>query len=176
MDDVMRIQQVINMPMGIIPEENRSPQVAVYCLISTGKIDRAFSIKLRMAHYSRLFRENPNWKYVGCYIDDIFPGTNALHRRNFQMLMKDAMDGKIDLIVTKSLYQFAGNIADTLMTIRNFAEKRIEVYFEKENIRTFDCNGKMLLSIIASLAQEESRSVSENSDGCNETEATEWTT
>lgn len=176
MDDVMKIQQVRNRLVGTSIEENRHLRVAVYCLISTDKIDRDFSINLQMAHYMRLIAENPNWNYVRCYIDDFFPCSNALHRRNFQILMRDAMDGKIDLIVTKSLHQFAGSIADTLLTIRNLAEKRVEVYFEKESIRTFDCNGKMLLSIIASLALEESRTVSENRDGCNGTEVTEWMT
>ena len=80
----------------------------------------------------------------------------------FNAMIKDALDGKIDLILTKSVSRFARNTVDTLITVRKLKEKGIEVFLEKENIFTFDSKGKLLIMIMSSLAQEESRSISEN--------------
>lgn len=94
--------------------------------------------------------------------DEGISGTNTKHRIGFNEMIADAMSGKIDLIVTKSVSRFARNTVDSLVTIRKLKEKGVEVYFEKENIYTFDGKGELLLTIMSSLAQEESRSISEN--------------
>lgn len=96
------------------------------------------------------------------YTDEGISGTNTKHRIGFNEMIADAMSGKIDLIVTKSVSRFARNTVDSLVTIRKLKEKRVEVFFEKENIYTFDGKGELLLTIMSSLAQEESRSISEN--------------
>ena len=94
--------------------------------------------------------------------DEGISGTNTKHRVGFNEMIEDALAGKIDLIVTKSVSRFARNTVDSLVTIRKLKEKGVEVYFEKENIYTFDGKGELLLTIMSSLAQEESRSISEN--------------
>ena len=99
---------------------------------------------------------------VGMYTDEGISGTNTKHRAGFNEMIEDALAGKIDLIVTKSVSRFARNTVDSLVTIRKLKEKGVQVYFEKENIYTFDGKGELLLTIMSSLAQEESRSISEN--------------
>ena len=89
-------------------------------------------------------------------------GTSTKHREGFKRMVADALAGKIDLIATKSVSRFARNTVDSLTTIRQLKENGIECYFEKENIWTFDGKVELLLTIMSSLAQEESRSISEN--------------
>ena len=96
------------------------------------------------------------------YTDSGISGTNTKHRSGFNRMIEDALAGKIDLIVTKSVSRFARNTVDSLTTVRKLREKGIEVYFEKENIYTLDSKGELLITIMSSLAQEESRSISEN--------------
>ena len=94
--------------------------------------------------------------------DEGITGTSTKHREGFKQMVADALAGKIDLIVTKRVSRFARNTVDSLTTIRQLKENGIECYFEKENIWTFDGKGELLLTIMSSLAQEESRSISEN--------------
>lgn len=99
---------------------------------------------------------------MAVYTDEGVTGTNTKKREGFNRMIDDAMSGKIDLILTKSVSRFARNTVDSLTTIRQLKEKGVEVYFEKENIYTLDAKGEVLLTIMSSLAQEESRSISEN--------------
>lgn len=115
-----------------------------------------------MDYYTQYIKRNPEWEFVKVYTDEGISGTNTKHRIGFNEMIADAMSGKIDLIVTKSVSRFARNTVDSLVTIRKLKEKGVEVYFEKENIYTFDGKGELLLTIMSSLAQEESRSISEN--------------
>lgn len=89
------------------PDEDRVLRVAAYCRVSTDDIDQKLSIHLQIQEYMRKIKSNPSWKYAGCYVDDGFSGTNTDHRQGFQKLMKDAMDGKIDMIITKAVSRFA---------------------------------------------------------------------
>lgn len=107
-------------------------------------------------------QRNQEWTFVKAYTDEGISGTNTKHRAGFNEMIEDALAGKIDLIVTKSVSRFARNTVDSLVTIRKLKEKGVQVYFEKENIYTFDGKGELLLTIMSSLAQEESRSISEN--------------
>ena len=84
------------------PKEEKILRVAAYCRVSTDDIDQALSIHLQIQQYMKKIKENPNWKYAGCYVDDGFSGTNTDHRQGFQKLMKDAMDGKIDMIMPRT--------------------------------------------------------------------------
>ncbi len=99
---------------------------------------------------------------MNVYTDEGISGTNTKHRAGFNKMIEDALAGKIDLIVTKSISRFARNTVDTLTNIRNLKEHNVEVFFEKENIYTFDSKGEVMITIMSSLAQEESRSISEN--------------
>ena len=96
------------------------------------------------------------------YTDEGISATNTKKRDGFNRMVRDALDGKIDLIVTKSVSRFARNTVDSLTTVRKLKEKGVEVYFQKENIYTLDSKGELLITIMSSLAQEESRSISEN--------------
>ena len=96
------------------------------------------------------------------YTDEGISGLNTKKRDGFNEMISDALAGKIDLIITKSVSRFARNTVDSLVIIRKLKDKGVEVYFEKENIWTFDSKGELLLTIMSSLAQEESRSISEN--------------
>lgn len=107
----------------------------------------------------RIFREYLEGKV---YTDEGISGTNTKRREGFNTMIADALDGKIDLIVTKSVSRFARNTVDSLTTVRKLKEKGVEIYFEKENIYTLDSKGELLITIMSSLAQEESRSLSEN--------------
>jgi site-specific DNA recombinase len=137
-------------------------RVAAYARVSTDSDEQFTSYKAQIDYYTRFIREQSDWMFLKVYTDEGFSALNTKHRDGFQSMIRDAMDGKIDLIVTKSVSRFARNTVDSLVTIRKLKEKGVECYFEKENIYTFDGKGELLLTIMSSLAQEESRSISEN--------------
>lgn len=137
-------------------------RVAGYARVSTDSDEQFTSYEAQVDCYTQYIKRNPEWKFVKVYTDEGISGTNTKHRIGFNEMIADAMSGKIDLIVTKSISRFARNTVDSLVTIRKLKEKGVEVFFEKENIYTFDGKGELLLTIMSSLAQEESRSISEN--------------
>ena len=120
------------------------------------------SYEAQIDYYTNYIKSRDDWQFVSVYTDEGITGTSTKHREGFKKMIADALDGKIDLIVTKSVSRFARNTVDSLTTIRELKENGTEVYFEKENIWTFDSKGELLLTIMSSLAQEESRSISEN--------------
>ena len=113
-------------------------------------------------YYTNYIKSRDDWEFVDVYTDADITGTSTKHREGFKRMVADALAGKIDLIATKSVSRFARNTVDSLTTIRQLKENGIECYFEKENIWTFDGKVELLLTIMSSLAQEESRSISEN--------------
>ena len=115
-----------------------------------------------MEYYTRKIQETDNWKMAGIYADDGKSATNTKKRDDFNAMIKDALDGKIDMILTKSVSRFARNTVDSLLTIRKLKEKNVAVVFEKEGVNTLDGTGEILITILSSLAQEESRNISEN--------------
>ena len=115
-----------------------------------------------MDYYTRYIQANPDWELVEVYADEGISGTNTKKRKNFNRMIEDALAGKIDRIVTKSVSRFARNTVDTLTAIRRLKEHGVEVYFEEQNIYTLDGKGELLLTIMSSIAQEESRNISEN--------------
>ena len=137
-------------------------RVAGYARVSTDSDEQFTSYEAQVDYYTQYIKRNPEWEFVKVYTDEGISGTNTKHRIGFNEMIADAMSGKIDLIVTKSGSRFARNTVDSLVTIRKLKGKGVEVYFEKENIYTFDGKGELLLTIMSSLAQEESRSISEN--------------
>ena len=140
----------------------RKRRVAGYARVSTDSEEQATSYEAQVDYYTRYIKSNPDWEFVGIYTDDGITATNTSHRDGFNRMIQDALDGKIDLIITKSVSRFARNTVDSLTTVRELKEKGIEIYFEKENIWTLDAKGELLITIMSSLAQEESRSISEN--------------
>ena len=137
-------------------------RVAGYARVSTDSEEQATSYEAQVDYYTRYIKSNPDWEFVGIYTDDGITATNTSHRDGFKQMVEDALAGKIDLIITKSISRFARNTVDSLVTVRELKEKGIEIYFEKENIWTLDAKGELLITIMSSLAQEESRSISEN--------------
>ncbi len=145
------------------PEEDRILRVAAYCRVSTDDIEQQLSIKLQIDAYTELIKSNPNWKYAGCYVDDGFSGTNTAHRQGFQKLMKDAMDGKIDMIITKAVSRFARNLMDCIGWVEALQnhDPPVRVFFEQEHLDTMSQTSSIILFVLAMVAQEESHMKSE---------------
>ena len=137
-------------------------RVAAYCRVSTELEQQESSYEAQVEYYTEKIEENPNWKNAGIYADDGKSATNTKKRDDFNAMIRDALDGKIDMILTKSVSRFARNTVDSLMTIRKLKEKNVAVVFEKEGVNTLDGTGEILITILSSLAQEESRNISEN--------------
>ena len=138
-------------------------RVAVYARVSTDDPNQTSSYELQKNHYEDLVNRRTNWELVDIYADEGISGTSLQHRDNFIRMINDCNDGKIDLIVTKSVSRFARNIIDCIGYVRQLkaAEPPIGIFFETENIFTLDENSEMSLSFIATLAQEESHTKSE---------------
>ena len=137
-------------------------RVAAYCRVSTGSDDQLVSLEAQKAHYEDYISSNPEWKFAGIYSDEGITGTKKEKRPAFMRMMKDCEDGKIDYIVTKSLSRFARNTTDCLELVRRLLELKIPVYFEKENLNTGSMETEMFLSVMSSMAESESVSISEN--------------
>src|SRR5699024_3090596 len=137
-------------------------RVAAYARVSTSSEEQLTSYEAQVDYYTRFIQSKPEWEFVRVYTDEGMSAVDTKKREGFNQMVRDALDGKIDLIVTKSVSRFARNTVDSLVTVRKLKEKGVEVYFEKENIYTLDSKGELLITIMSSLAQEESRSISEN--------------
>lgn len=140
----------------------RALRVAAYCRVSTLQEQQESSYEAQVSYYTEKIQGNPNWKLAGIYADDGKSATSTRKRSDFQAMIDDCMAGKIDLVLTKSISRFARNTVDALTNIRKLKEKNIAVFFEKENINTLEGSGELLLTILSSQAQEESRNISEN--------------
>ncbi len=137
-------------------------KVAGYARVSTDSDDQYASYEAQVDYYTSMINRKREWEFAGMYTDEGISGTSTTRLEGFKEMLSNALSGRIDLIVTKSVSRFARNTVDNLTTIRKLKEKKVEVYFEKENIWTFDSKGELLITIMSSLAQEESRSISEN--------------
>lgn len=137
-------------------------RVAGYARVSTDMEDQQTSYAAQCDYYTNYIKSREDWEFVKLYSDEGISATSTQHRTGFNEMVADALAGRIDLIITKSVSRFARNTVDSLTTIRKLKEHGTECYFEKENIWTFDSKGELLITIMSSLAQEESRSISEN--------------
>ena len=138
-------------------------RVAAYCRVSTGMDDQLVSLEAQKSHYEDYIQGNPEWEYAGLYYDEGVSGTKKEIRPALMDMMRDCEEGKIDYIVTKSLSRFARNTTDCLELVRRLLDLGIPIYFEKENLDTGAMESELLLSIMSSLAESESVSISENS-------------
>lgn len=137
-------------------------RVAAYARVSTDSEEQLTSYEAQVDYYTKYIHSRSDWEFVDVYTDEGISATNMKKRDGFNRMVADALDGKIDLIVTKSVSRFARNTMDSLTTVRKLKDAGVEVYFEKENIWTLDSKGELLITIMSSPAQEESRSISEN--------------
>lgn len=151
--------------MRVIPARPARPQrlkVAAYARVSTEHERQLSSIAAQVSYYSRLIQSTPGWDYVGVFIDEGITGTSTKHRDGFNNLMDTARAGGIDIVLTKSISRLARNTVDLLDTVRELKALGVAVRFEREQIDTATADGELLLTLLASFAQEESRSMSKN--------------
>lgn len=142
----------------ILPAKKK---VAAYARVSSGKDAMLHSLSAQVSSYSKLIQSHSDWQYVGFYADEAITGTKA-ERPNFQRMLNDCRNSLIDMVITKSISRFARNTVTLLETVRELKSLNVDVYFEEQNIHTLSSDGELMLTILASYAQEESRSVSEN--------------
>ena len=140
----------------------KKEKVAAYARVSTDHEEQQSSLAAQEDYYRKKIMANPEWEFAGIYADDGVSGLSYIHREEFNRMLQDCRDGKITMILTKSISRFARNTVDSIKVIRELKALGIGVMFEKENIWTLDSKGEFLLTLMASLAQEESRSISEN--------------
>jgi DNA invertase Pin-like site-specific DNA recombinase len=147
---------------GTAKDETQKLRVAAYCRVSTDNEEQATSYEAQIEHYTSYINGNPEWTLAGIFADEGISGTNTKKRADFNRMIEQCLAGKIDMVITKSISRFARNTLDCLKFIRLLKDKGIPVYFEKENINTMDSKGEIMLTIMASLAQQESQSLSQN--------------
>ena len=143
-------------------EEKPKLRVAAYCRVSTDSDEQATSYEAQIEHYTNYISQNPEWVMAGIFADDGITGTNTKKRGEFNRMINECEAGNIDMVITKSISRFARNTLDCLKYIRQLKDKNIPVFFEKENINSMDSKGEVMLTIMASLAQQESQSLSQN--------------
>ena len=144
-----------------VPSLPTRKRVAAYARVSVEKIRTLHSLSAQVSYYSTFIQKHPEWEYVGVYADSGETGT-AKNRGEFQRLLADCEVGKIDIILTKSISRFARNTVDLLETVRRLRELGVEVRFEEQNINSMSGDGELMMTILASFAQEEIRSLSDN--------------
>ena len=137
-------------------------RMAAYCRVSTDQDEQLSSYENQVRYYKEYIRQNPLYELVDIYADEGISGTNTKKRTEFNRLIADCRKGKVDRIIVKSISRFSRNTLDCLKYVRGLKELGIGVIFEKENIDSLDAKGEVLLTILSSLAQDESRSISEN--------------
>ena len=136
--------------------------VGAYCRVSTDTEEQQGSYNSQVNYYTEKIKSTPGWRFVKVYGDEGISGTNADNRPGFQEMMQDCENGKLDLIITKSISRFSRNVTVTLEVARKLRDKDIGIFFEKENLNTLHYTSESLLAIFSSLAQAESESMSEN--------------
>lgn len=137
-------------------------KVAAYGRVSTDNEEQLTSYNAQVEYYTSYIQNNPSWEFVKMYADEGVTGTSMKKRKEFMQMVSDAKAGKIDMIITKSISRFARNTVDCLNTVRELRDYNVKVYFEKENIDSMDSTGSLMLSILSSIAEEESRNISTN--------------
>ena len=162
MGNVMVIPAKRQVGNNIKKAEKPKLRVAAYCRVSTDSDEQATSYEAQIEHYTEYISKNPEWVLAGIFADDGITGTNTKKRDEFNRMIEECHAGNIDMIITKSISRFARNTLDCLKYIRELKDLNISVFFEKESINTMDAKGEVLLTIMASLAQQESQSLSQN--------------
>lgn len=143
------------------PKLERKKRVAAYARVSTGKDAMLHSLSSQVGYYSEFIQKQSDWEYAGVYADEALTGTKE-SRDEFQRLLNDCRTGRIDMILTKSISRFARNTVTLLKTVRELKSLGVDIFFEEQNIHTMSAEGELMLTILASYAQEESLSASEN--------------
>lgn len=153
-----RIIKQVKFPVSQMPKLTK---VAAYARVSSGKDAMLHSLSAQVSYYSDLIQNHKGWQYMGVYADEALTGTKD-NRDNFQRLLTDCRAGRIDMVITKSISRFARNTVTLLETVRELKTLGVDVFFEEQNIHSLSADGELMLTILASYAQEESLSASEN--------------
>jgi len=141
----MKIKRIIHKIASISSKYTiQQRNVVAYTRVSTTEENQLLSNEAQMDYYKQFISAHPSWIFAGLYVDEGITGTSTKKRDGFNNMVQDALAGKFDLIITKSISRFARNTVDTLSTIRNLKESEVEVFFEKENLYTFDNKGELL--------------------------------
>ena len=140
----------------------KKTRVAAYCRVSTDSDEQELSLETQKNHYESYIKANSEWEYAGIYYDDGVSGTKTAKRDGLLRLMEDCEKGLIDLVITKSISRFSRNTTDCLTLVRKLLNYEVYVIFEKENINTGSMESELMLAVLASMAESESRSISEN--------------
>ena len=156
------IEPTIKVGVEGLTEQKKKVRVAAYARVSTEQDEQQNSYEAQVSYYTHFILSNPDWEFIEVYADEGISGTNTKRRDGFNRMMEDALAVKIDLILTKSISRFSRNTVDTLVATRQLKEHGVEVRFEKEQLSSFDAKSEMMFTVFSSLAQEESRSISEN--------------
>ena len=143
-------------------QELSKPRVAAYCRVSTEEELQLGSLENQIIHYTNRIRANTDWYFAGIYSDKGKSGTSLANRTGFNRMVRNALNGEIDLIICKSISRFARNVVDTLDTVKQLNEKGINIIFERERLNTKDLSSSLILKVLATFAEEESRNTSEN--------------
>ena len=152
-----KIIRKIENPKGL----ERRLRVAAYARVSSGKDAMLHSLSAQVSYYSAFIQQHPGWQYCGVYVDEALTGTKAA-RDGFQRLLTDCRTGQVDLVITKSISRFARNTVTLLETVRELKALGVDVFFEEQNLHSISTDGELMITILASYAQEESLSASEN--------------
>lgn len=159
-----RTVTVIEPKRSLIVEKDKYEQkrVAAYCRVSTDSDEQLLSYNNQMRFYTEMIAANPEWRFAGMYADEGLSGTRADKRPQFQKMIDDCLEGKIDYIITKSVSRFARNTVDCLDYVRMLKARGIGIFFEEQNIETLKSDSELYLIIYAGFAQSESESISKN--------------
>mgnify|MGYP003301397358 CR=1 FL=1 len=163
MSELQRIVTII--PAKPIAEQEamkRKLQVAAYCRVSTEEEEQQSSYEAQCSYYTDKIMTNPEWTMAGIFADEGITGTSTKKRDDFNRMIRKCKKGKINLILTKSISRFARNTVTLLETVRELKNMGVDVFFEEQNIHSLSADGELMLTILASYAQEESLSASEN--------------
>lgn len=153
-----RIVEQVKFP---VPKFKKQINTAAYARVSSGKDAMLHSLSAQISYYSDMIQKNPEWRFCGVYADEAMTGTKD-NRENFQKMLAECRAGNLNLIITKSISRFARNTVTLLETVRELKNLGVDVYFEEQQIHSLSSDGELMLSILASYAQEESLSASEN--------------
>ena len=162
MPDVVKIEKKAERNFRNNNDNATRKKVAAYCRVSTGYEEQINSYESQKIFYENMIKSHDEWEFAGIYADQAITGTKADKREDFQRMINDAVAGRIDLIICKSISRFARNTVDTLQYVRKLKDKRVEVFFEEENIHTLSMDGELLLTILSSVAQQEVENISEH--------------
>ena len=156
--EIIKKKEEFNFSKQSLP--NQKLRVAAYARVSTDMEEQQTSFISQQKYYLEKITTNPNWIFVEVYADEGISGTQASKRENFMRMIDDACNGKINLILTKSISRFARNTLDTLKYVRMLKANNVGILFEEENINTLDMAGELLLTVLSSVAQQESETIS----------------